>query len=226
MKHTEVNKNKISKARKKYLKDNPNRPKDGFVRKRNGEMSTSELLFKSIIHNTFIDKEYEYNFMFYRYSLDFAWPEKQACIEIDGEQHRLLDRKLSDEKKDYCLKEHGWKVLRINKEDLINNHEACHLRAKEFIDSAPVIDKELRWKSKKELMKIKIIHSYNLKKEKKSNIQNDIRKIEESDIDFKKFGWVSKVSKLLNVSHTSVPRFMKKYMASFYYEKCYKRKTP
>lgn len=44
-------------------------------------------------------------------------------------------------------------------------------------------------------------------------------------IDFSKFGWVEKLSKLENTSHTSVRRFMKKYMEDFYYTKCYIRKN-
>ena len=48
-----------------------------------------------------------------RWFIDFADPIKKLALEIDGKQHNLLERKLSDEKKDKYLIDNGWKVLRI-----------------------------------------------------------------------------------------------------------------
>ena len=51
---------------------------------------------------------------FYKYFLDFAWPEKRLCIEIDGAQHQRFDKLiLNDTEKDRLLKEDGWKELRL-----------------------------------------------------------------------------------------------------------------
>jgi very-short-patch-repair endonuclease len=51
---------------------------------------------------------------FYRYALDFAWPEKRLCIEIDGKQHLYDEKQIArDIEKDRLLKEDGWKELRL-----------------------------------------------------------------------------------------------------------------
>lgn len=74
--------------------------------------------------------------LFYQYRLDFAWPHKKLCIEIDGSQHeRDLKQKESDIRKDKKLIENGWKVLRIKWIDLYNNPKYYIEQAKEFINS-------------------------------------------------------------------------------------------
>jgi very-short-patch-repair endonuclease len=47
------------------------------------------------------------------YFLDFYFPEKKINLEIDGAQHKFLDRKESDEKRDFFLNSLGIKVFRI-----------------------------------------------------------------------------------------------------------------
>ena len=64
----------------------------------------------------------------------------------------------------------------------------------------------------------------NEKKDIKSeNILEKIHIIEQSNIDFSKYGWVSKVSKLTGLLPQKVNVFMKKYMPEFYL-KCFVRK--
>ena len=46
-----------------------------------------------------------------------------------------------------------------------------------------------------------------------------------SKVNFSKFGWVEQIAKLENISHTSVKRFMRKYMKDFYNNNCYIRKN-
>jgi len=48
-----------------------------------------------------------------KWFIDFADPSRKLALEIDGRQHELPDRKLSDEKKDQYLVAAGWQVLRI-----------------------------------------------------------------------------------------------------------------
>lgn len=57
------------------------------------------------------------------------------------------------------------------------------------------------------------------------DIDKKCKRIVNSGVDFSKFGWVEKIAKLENVSHTSVRKFMRKYMKEFYYSKCYIRKN-
>ena len=49
----------------------------------------------------------------YQYFLDFYFPEKNINLEIDGNQHRLNDRIISDKRRDSFLESIGIKVFRI-----------------------------------------------------------------------------------------------------------------
>ena len=53
--------------------------------------------------------------------------------------------------------------------------------------------------------------------------KNQIELILNSNIDFSKFGWVTKVALLLNKPPQKVNIWMKKYMPDFYNEKCFKK---
>ena len=78
--------------------------------------------------------------MFYQYKLDFAWPQKKLCIEIDGSQHDRVDaQKQSDIRKDIKLLENGWRVLRIRWVDMYNNPDEYIHKAKQFIDDGMII---------------------------------------------------------------------------------------
>lgn len=62
-------------------------------------------------------------------------------------------------------------------------------------------------------------------KSKKKELNNEnITKQKEimlnSNVDFKQHGWNKKISDILNISHASVTRFMKKYMLDFYNNEC------
>ena len=68
------------------------------------------------------DKDYKMEFSFHKFSLDFAWPDKKICIEIDGEQHeRFQEQKNRDIEKDKLLKEEDWVELRKSWKEIFNN---------------------------------------------------------------------------------------------------------
>lgn len=73
--------------------------------------------------------------------------------------------------------------------------------------------------------KLKAEQKEKLKQLYLEDINKKCNRILSYDIDFFKFGWVEKVAKLENTSHTSIRRFMQKYMKDFYYSKCYIRKN-
>lgn len=47
------------------------------------------------------------------YRLDFAYPDRMVCVEVDGAQHDDEDIAASDEDRTAALEELGWTVLRI-----------------------------------------------------------------------------------------------------------------
>lgn len=94
----------------------------------NNEPSYPEQWFMKVLKNEFgleKDKDYKTEFPFYRFSLDFAWPEKKICIEIDGEQHeKFQEQKQRDIEKDKLLKEEGWIELRKLWKDIFSSPKA------------------------------------------------------------------------------------------------------
>lgn len=82
-------------------------------RNQNG-MSYPEVWFSKMLSENMLDAGCEYNKPFYQYKLDFAWPDRRLCIEIDGSQHYIDKVQIeSDKRKDSLLKENGWKLLRL-----------------------------------------------------------------------------------------------------------------
>lgn len=91
----------------------------------NNEPSYPEKWFMRVLKNEFSlekDKDYIMELPFHRFSLDFAWPNKKICIEIDGEQHeRFQEQKNRDIEKDKLLKEEGWIELRKSWKEIFNS---------------------------------------------------------------------------------------------------------
>lgn len=114
IKHSEIEKEKISNARKKYLRENP----DKHPWKRNSKFKSNpcELVKKKLNDNNiiFIDEYQPSDEKFY--SLDIAFPNKKIAIEINGNQHYNNDGTL----KEYYQIRHnffeniGWKIIEIH----------------------------------------------------------------------------------------------------------------
>lgn len=79
--------------------------------------SYPELYFEEVLKELEIFDECEIEYPIkngkYQYFLDFYFPDKKINLEIDGNQHRLEDRIISDKRRDEFLKSNGIKVFRI-----------------------------------------------------------------------------------------------------------------
>ena len=130
-------KDKISKSRKEYLRNNPD--KVPYLLNHSSKESYPEKYFTEVFKNEGIDVIKSYRIGLYE--LDFSIPEKKIDIEIDGSQH-YLDTKIveSDKRRNDFLKENGWDVIRINwseykklnTEDRIDYISNLKLRLKEY----------------------------------------------------------------------------------------------
>lgn len=88
------------------------------------------------------------------------------------------------------------------------------------------IDDVLKFLKKKELVYGSREKYYEKRKEKL--IEKNKWKIEiikNCNVDFSKFGWVKKVSVLIELKHQKVNEWMKRYMKDFYDKKCFIRKN-
>ena len=103
----------------------------GWKARKNKEPSYAENFFIKVLENNQINfiREYKIN----RFFADFAFLEKKLVLEIDGKQHLLPKRALSDKIKDEILKKEGWKVYRIKWKNPINEENSNYIR-KEIIN--------------------------------------------------------------------------------------------
>jgi very-short-patch-repair endonuclease/predicted DNA-binding protein YlxM (UPF0122 family) len=109
--HSEETKEKISKIRKQYILENPDKAPYLLNHYRKGP-SYPEKYFSEVFEKENIKLEKYYNF--YTYQLDFADVVKQVDIEIDGSQHRYDKRIVEhDIKRNNFLASKGWKVFRV-----------------------------------------------------------------------------------------------------------------
>ena len=100
----------------------------------NNEPSWPEKWFMQVIANEFADKNYVRERPFHRFSLDFAWEHKKKCIEIDGKQHEEIPGyKERDLRKDKCLADEGWQVLRLPWKSIFAEPKKYIQIAKDFI---------------------------------------------------------------------------------------------
>ena len=101
----------------------------------NNDPSWPEQWFMEVIENNFNDQKYVREYPFGKFSLDFAWPHKLKCIEIDGEQHQRFDSvKKRDAEKNRLLAENNWTILRLVWKDVYNKPKDFIKLAKNFID--------------------------------------------------------------------------------------------
>lgn len=59
------------------------------------------------------------------YKIDIALPKYKLAIEIDGNSHRAIKRKIEDEKKTNFLKNIGWSIIRFWNKEVNENIENC-----------------------------------------------------------------------------------------------------
>lgn len=109
--HTQETRDKISKARIKYLAENPDMVPYKLNHYSKGP-SYPERYWKKVfdIHKV----NYVEQHPVHVYQLDFAIIDRKIDIEIDGEQHYLDNRIVeSDKRRNEYLKSLGWTIIRI-----------------------------------------------------------------------------------------------------------------
>ena len=119
-KHTQATKDKISKARIKYLTDNPD--KVPYLINHSSKKSYPETIFEqALISSGITGWVYAYQNGIYEY--DFAWPKQKIDVEIDGSTHNLPKVQKIDARRDKFSTDNGWIVIRFSadrvKKDII-----------------------------------------------------------------------------------------------------------
>ena len=214
------------------------------------EPSYPEKWLMKVIENENLNKYYTREYKFHTFSLDFAWVDDKAVIEVDGRFHKISDyQKDCDKRKDALLLQEGWRELRLDWEYCCNNTQEAILSIKDFLSQcvlttqpfckkvgytlsvaprrvkkkADIINKPIKQRRKV----AKIVH--NNKPKRYVTLVNEELKalrwsiIENSNIDFKKFGWVSEIAKLFNLTPQKAGAYIRKHFPEFY-STCFVRK--
>lgn len=221
---TEEDRKKQSQKRKEFLKKNPQ--KHAWRKSDKFKSAPCELLKQKLSEEgiSFIEEHQPLADRFY--SIDIAFPDKKIGIEVNGSQHYNRDKSLKEyyENRKKSIEKEGWRLFDIHYSKIYN---------KKFIDdfikqirnnfSLGSIDYSFYIKPSKH--KMRQDHINNLMELNAEKNKSKIKIVLNSGIDFSKFGWVSKLSKLINIIPQKCNQWMKKYMLDFYTEKCFKRKV-
>lgn len=216
---SEETKKKISESMKKAQKEG--RAYNIGQSRWNNEHSIPEKWLIKVLKNDFNQIEnidYKTEMSFYRYALDFAWPEKKLCIEIDGKQHLYDEKQIArDKEKDRLLKEDGWKELRLKWGYIVKNTQEALKIITNFLNECgdttiPIYKSQSEiWEEKRkenELNGVLKDKSGKFNKKKLSESQWLKRKeiILNSDIDLTKFGWKSEVERKTKLTRKEIVR--------------------
>lgn len=221
--HSDETKNKMRQSRLDYMKNNPE-----FTSWRtSNKMSWPEKIFLASLEKSELMKlcEIEREKSFYPYYVDFAFINVKVAVEIQGSQHYSSnERILSDLKKKDLILSKGWRVFYIDANQVKFNSEECVKELIEFIGDVNSKVKTSSIITEKEKKDIISNNRRLLKKqEKDAFIKKRIELVLNSNIDFTKFGWATKLSKILGISSQKTSLWVKTHMIDFY-KRCFKRK--
>ena len=159
--------------------------------------------------------EYKTELPFHQYFLDFAWPDKRLCIEIDGELHRYEDRQKTDAKKDALLCSEGWRVLRVKWGYILKNKDAFVKMVEQFLTGCGDITVPLYKTHKERLEEAKQLRHKQgveqnclgwdcVQKITTSEWNDRKQRIIDSNVDMTKPGWIKCVSKKTGLSRRQI----------------------
>lgn len=207
-------KNKIRKARVEYLKKQTG--KTAFERRFNGQMSYGEQKLHDLFVKNHIYEKYDVinEYCEFPYFLDFAFINEKVDVEFDGKWHFTERRQLHDKKRDNYLQQKDWRIYRIAYHE-IDTFDIQKLL--DFIGDAKEkthsynLNSYFKIKQQKKEQKLKrrhesLKHLIDLRRQKINQRREIIKKINPTC-----YGWMSEASELLNISHTSVRRFIERH---------------
>lgn len=214
-KHSDQTKKEMSEKKRKFLIDNP---------EKHNWKSNKKLIsipcekLKEILKQNNISYIEEYQPLKDRFfCIDIAFPNIKLGLEVNGNQHYNKNGSLKEYyklRKDLIEKD-GWKLYDIHFSKIFDNNFINELIFELNNHSLQNVDLSFYIKDKK------------INKNKKQKYEDRIKllkqKVENSNIDFSKYGWVKEVSNLLEISVNKGGWWIKKNMKNFYEEKCFKR---
>ena len=233
MKLTEGHKKKISNKLKKAHAEGRH-PGWSHINQDINKRSYPEKWLANVLKNEGIIEKYNVieQFSFGKYFLDFAIINLKIDIEIDGNQHFRNPENIEHDKiRDLYLNENGWSVYRLSWSELFNdtkekiNHLLHFIETKKDVSNRYYDYDEVLYE-KKYIPKYGCSEKYRQAVRKQNDIKNKdlILKLQNSNINFSKLGWVGQASKIIGITPQKVTKWMKRNLPNLY-KTCYKRNT-
>lgn len=143
-------------------------------------------------------------------------PEKNLILEVNGNQHYDKYGNL----KPYYKERHdhiaslGWKILEIHYTLAFNTELILNIINSE-INKSDILKFEITHKKNKRKYKNRKEYSDNVKKNWYEKNLKYVEDVKNSGIDFTRFGWKTKVSKIINQKPQKVKYWMIRMMPDF-----------
>lgn len=239
-KHTEESKRKISEGMKKAHAEG--RASEWIGRR---HRSYAEQSWYNIFVKDFGEDSFKNNYNVKKYFLDFAWPDKMIYFEVDGRTHFTDNGIKHDLERTEFLKNEGWTLIgRCNWSEyqkLSKEEKEKYVTEVENSIRTSIIKDNLIMATTKNInkgkAKIKMRFNKNdcatmktLPKDESEYIKGLLELknkrwaiIQESNIDFTKYGWVKEIANLFGIAENKAGKYIKKNFPDFY-KKCYVRK--
>ncbi len=232
---SEEHKEKLRKAYYKWTSEN----REKFLKYSSGQSEPCEF-FKELLRKNNINfiEEYIPYWKERGYRLDIAFPDEKIGIEINGTQHYDKNGNLNKGTLDKQLffEQHGWQIIQIYYKDVYKENPKCledilklPIRDKHYIKED--FDIKTQHRKEKEILRIEKLNNKILKSEELENKRKEILRdlIENSNIDFSKFGWSNKAKQYLKEHNTfysnHIFQELRKYFPEFINsDKVFKRK--
>lgn len=222
--HSNETKQHLSKMRKKFLLENPDKHHWRTKEKHKSEPCEKVKEYLKSLNINFVEEWQPLSD--YAYSLDIAFPDKKLAIEINGNQHYNSDGTLKEyyQNRHDLIEREGWTILELHYTIAYNLEKLLKLIE---IKEQPNYSEYFRVKQEKKALKIKTAlplgQTAILKNDRKWESFKE--KVLNSGINFSRYGWVQQVSEVLGISPQKVNSWMKRYLPEFYEQHCFKRKV-
>ena len=216
-KHSDESKKKMRESRLRFMKEHPEKTAWRLCK----QQSFPEKVFIDQAKKREWDKKYRIikNFPEYPYFIDYAFINEKAAIEIDGSQHQKSVA--YDKKRDELLESKGWRVYRIEAQQIMFATDQVMDAIIEFVGASKTNDrcgiithKQLKKSQNAKIERRK--HLFRLFSKKQRVCEEKIvwkkmmiKKIQDLNIDPTKHGSISQIARICEVSHTTIRRLLK-----------------
>lgn len=228
---TEQQKDKVRKKRIEYLKKKTG--KTAWEKHAKGQMTFLEKWFyEEVIIKYNLSQKYDIctEYCEFPYFIDFAFLNIKLAVQLDGKCHFSHgDKRLEhDFQKDKDLSQKGWKIFRIKYDQTnqsIIQEFLKYLNQIKYKDKSLIENRIYKYREVVKKPQHRSRKKYLQEFKEKLNLKNKpkINAILAANIDYTKFGWKTKIAKILNVAPQSAGRWLKKYMPEIYQKYSIKR---